>query len=377
MPRLPILVLLCWIAMTLASCGAPASQGGTPRASTTPQPTPLITKVWEPGSLAVGSDGTLYATDCTRGRIFAIDPEGVVSIFAGAGHSSTSGAIPVEGMLATEADIHCPAGIGFDAAGNLIIVEHASNRIRSIGADGTINTIVGGGPPGTSTDDGDLAGDGGPALEATLQEPVGIAFDAAGNLYFADRDNHAVRKVDASGIILTVAGTGEPGYSGDGGPAVAAQLERPQDVAVDEGGNLYITDSVNNRIRRVDIAGTITTFAGTGESGYSGDGGPATDAMLANPVEVVIARSGEVYFSSDDNHAVRKVDANGIISTVAGTGEPGFAGDGGPATEAQLQFPSGIVFDGAGNLYIGDSTNHRIRAVTPEGVISSYAPREE
>jgi sugar lactone lactonase YvrE len=311
------------------------------------------------------------------GRVFGIDANGAVTIFAGTGVSTTAGGTPVEGISALEADIHCPAGIGFDASGGLVVVDHASNRIRRVATDGTISTIVGAGPAGTGVDDGDLAGDGGPALLATLQEPVGIGFAADGTLYFADRDNHAVRRVNADGTISTVAGTGDPGFAGDGGPATGAQLERPQDVAVAPDGALYITDALNNRIRRVGTDGIITTVAGTGEAGYAGDGGPAVDAQLANPVEIAIGPDGSVVFSSDDNHAVRRIGADGIISTLAGTGIPGLSGDGGPAAEAQLRYPSGIAFDADGTLYIGDSGNHRIRIVDLGGVISSYAPRGE
>lgn len=362
--------------LAVAGCAAPSSVEPS-ATSATPRPTPVLTDVWEPGSLALGPDGTLYTTDCVRGHVYAVSEAGVVSVFAGSGVSTTSGGIPEEGIPAAEADIHCPAGIGFDATGNLVVVDHASNRIRVIDQDGLIRTVAGGGPPGTSSDDGDLAGDGGPALDATLQEPVGIAMDLEGNLFFADRDNHAVRRIGLDGMITTVAGTGTPGYSGDGGPAVSAQLERPQDVAVDADGNVYITDAVNNRIRRVDASGTITTVAGTGEAGYSGDGGPAVDAMLANPVEIIIGPGGDIYFSSDDNHAIRRVDASGIITTVAGTGDSGYSGDGGPANAAELRYPSGILLDLEGNLYIGDSGNHRIRVVTADGVISTLVPRQD
>jgi serine/threonine-protein kinase len=363
------------VVLVLGACTASTASTVSPSTSSAaPTPSPALTDRWEPGSLAVGPDGTLYATDCVLGRVFAIDADGTVTVFAGTGVSTTAGAVPEDGIDAREADIHCPAGIGFDGNGGLVVVDHASNRIRVIAVDGTITTIAGGGPPGTSVDDGDLAGDGGPALDATLQEPVGIAFDAAGTLYFADRDNHAVRRIGTDGSITTVAGTGEPGFSGDGGPATAAQLERPQDVAVASDGTLYITDAVNNRIRRVTPDGVISTVAGTGEPRFSGDGGPATEAGVANPVEIVIALDGSVVFSSDDNHAVRRIGVDGIITTIAGDGAPGDRGDGGPAAAARLQFPSGLLFDAAGNLYIADSGNRRIRVVSVDGVISTFAP---
>jgi sugar lactone lactonase YvrE len=332
-----------------------------------------VALLWGPEGLAFGADGTLYASDCVGGRIYRVDPAGVVTVFAGTGVSSPAGGLSPEGVPATQADLHCPMGLAFDPAGNLLVADHANNRVRAIGPDGLINTVVGSGPIGTSSDDGDLTGDGGPALEAALQEPTAIAFDAAGNLYIADRDNHAVRRVDPSGIITTVAGSGERGFAGDDGPAIDADLSRPQGVAVDGAGNIYISDSDNHRIRKVDPSGVITTIAGTGEPGYSGDGGPAIDAMIVDPYMLVVDGTGSLLFSSSGN-VIRKVDTSGIISSVAGTGEAGLSGDGGAATAAQLSFPTGLVFDAAANLYIGEAGNERIRIVHPDGTIATFAP---
>jgi sugar lactone lactonase YvrE len=329
--------------------------------------------LWAPEGLAFGADGALYASDCVGGRIYRVDPAGAVTVFAGTGVSSPAGGLSPEGVPATQADLHCPMGLAFDPAGNLLVADHANNRIRAIGLDGLINTVVGGGPIGTSSDDGDLTGDGGPALAAALQEPTAIAFDGAGNLYIADRDNHAIRRVDPSGIITTVAGSGERGLAGDDGPAINAELSRPQGVAVDGAGNIYISDSDNHRIRKVDPSGVITTIAGTGEPGYSGDGGPAIDAMIVDPYMLVVDGGGNLLFSSSGN-VIRKIDAGGIISSVAGTGEAGLSGDGGAATEARLSFPTGLVFDAAGNLYIGEAGNERIRIVHPDGTIATFAP---
>ncbi len=205
-------------------------------------------------------------------------------------------------------------------------------------------------------------GDGGPAASAQIAQPEGMAIDGAGNLYIADAANHRVRKV-SDGVITTVAGNGHGGFSGDGGPAAAAQLNQPYDVTLDAAGNLYIADFGNQRVRKVDTTGNITTAAGDGSSGSNGDGGQATAAMLLGPRNVVTDAVGNLYISEFDGHRVRRVAPDGTISTVAGTGIAGLGGDGGPATASQLAFPAGLALDGAGNLFIVDSSNVRIRKV--------------
>ncbi len=225
-----------------------------------------------------------------------------------------------------------------------------------------ISTIAGTGGP-TDT------GDGGPAILAGLQGPSELAIDSAGNLYFSERDGARVRRIDASGIITSIAGTGTPGFSGDGGPALSAQLDAPECIALDAKGDLFIADSGNNRVRMVDSSGIITTVAGTGEAGYSGDGGPAMQARLHTPVGVAPDNAGAVYIADRDNQRVRKVDlSTGMIVAVAGNGTAGFSGDGGPALSAELNLPAGLLLDASGNLYIGDSNNHRVRMVTGVGI---------
>ena len=337
-------------------------------------PTPSAAALtWAPEGLAFDAAGTLYVSDCVGGRIYRVDPAGTVTVFAGTGVSGPAGGLSPEGVPATAADLHCPMGLAFDPAGRLLVVDHANSRIRAIGVDGFINTVVGSGPIGTSSDDGELTGDGGPAIEASLQEPTAIAFDGAGNLYIADRDNHAIRRVDPSGTITTVAGSGERGFAGDDGPAIEAELSRPHGVAVDGVGNIYISDSDNHRIRKVDTSGVITTIAGTGEPGYSGDGGPALDAMIVDPYVLVVDGGGNLLVGGSGN-VIRMIDPSGIISSVVGTGESGLSGDGGAATAAQLSFPTGLVLDAAGNLYIGEVGNHRIRIVHTDGIIGTFAP---
>ena len=238
---------------------------------------------------------------------------------------------------------------------------------RSQVLPGTITKVAGTGFTG-------FRGDGGPATEAELQRPTGLAVDGQGNLYIADTYNLSVRRVDAEGTITTVAGTGVPEFSGDGGPATEAALQRPSGLALDGQGNLYIADTYNLSVRRVDAEGTITTVAGTGGGpGSSGDGGPATEAALGFAFALAVDGQGNLYISDFVEHRVRRVDAGGIITTVAGTGGPGFSGDGGPATEAELNSPAGLALDGQGNLYIADSTNRRVRRVDAGGIITTVA----
>ena len=257
-----------------------------------------------------------------------------------------------------------PPVVAADSAGNLYIADSSNHRIRRVDSSGTITTVAGGG----SAD-----GDNVPAVQARLSRPSGVVLDGAGNLYIADTSNHRIRRVDSSGTITTVAGTGERGFGGDGGPAVQAQLASPFGVAVDSAGNLFIADTLNSRIRRLDTKGTITTVAGTGEESFGGDGGPALQAQLARPIGIALDGSGNIYLASVFNQRIRRVDSSGTITTVAGTGTSGFNGDRGPAVRAQLDNPEGVAVDGAGNLYIADRTNNRIRRVDASGTITTIA----
>ncbi|XID94937.1 S-layer homology domain-containing protein [Paenibacillaceae bacterium WGS1546] len=271
-----------------------------------------------------------------------------------------------DGGNATSAQLNHPFGVAIDSSGNLYIADYQNNRIRKVDASGTISTVAGTGIPGYS-------GDGGQATSATLSNPMGVAVDDSGNLYISDTANGRIRKVDASGTISTVAGTGEYGYSGDGGPATSAQLSSPNGVATDSDGNLYIADHSNHRIRKVDGSGTISTIAGTGTRGYSGDGGAAASAELNGPNSIAVDSSGNLYIADFYNNRIRKVDALGTISTVAGIGGSGYSGDGELATSAQLNSPAGVAVDRYGNLYIADTGNYRIRKVDESGIIRTIA----
>ena len=214
-------------------------------------------------------------------------------------------------------------------------------------------------------------GDGGPATTAQISNIQGIAVDRWGNLYLSDTDNHRVRKISTSGVITTLAGTGVAGFSGDGGPAATAQLNLPYGLAADLAGYLYVADLGNDRVRRISPDGVITTVAGNGNRGSSGDGGAATGAQLLTPRNVAVDAAGNLYFSEFEGHRVRKVTPDGKISTVAGTGVAGLRGDGAPAVNAQLAFPAGLAVDRLGALYIADSQNQRVRKILAGGVIST------
>jgi len=240
----------------------------------------------------------------------------------------------------------------------------------ALAATGDITTIAGTGTSGFS-------GDGAAATSAQVNGPYGVAVDGVGNVFIADSSNHRVRRIDAvTGLISTFAGTGVGGFSGDGGAATSAQLNSPLGVAVDGSGNVFIADTFNHRVRRVDVGtGLISTLAGTGTSGFSGDGAAATSAQLYYPFGVAVDGGGNVFIADSSNHRVRRVDVvTGLISTFAGTGTPGFFGDGAAATDAQLYYPFGVGVDGVGNVFIADYFNHRVRLVDAvTGLISTFA----
>lgn len=271
-----------------------------------------------------------------------------------------------DGGLATSARLNLPAGLALDAVGNLYIADFANERIRKVGTNGIIKTVAGNGGINST-------GDGGPATSATIYGPRGVASDAVGTLYIADYFNHRVRKVATNGIITTVAGNGQPGYSGDGVAAVSSQLYYPEGVALDTSGNLYIADSYNNRVRVVTTNGIINTVAGSGSYGASGDGGLATNATLTRPSAVAFDVAGNLYVADEYNSRVRKIDTSGFICTVAGSDKGGkFAGDGGVATNASLNNPYGVASDCVGNLLIADSFNNRLRKVLLSAASSTF-----
>jgi hypothetical protein len=273
-----------------------------------------------------------------------------------------------DGGPATAAQLNLPYYLATDLPGNVYIGDQGNHVVRMVSPSGSITTVAGNGGIG-------YTGDNGPATDATLNTFAGIAVDGAGNLYIADPNNVVIRKVDNTGIITTFAGNGTVGYTGDGGPATDAQLYGPSGVAVDNAGNVYFTEGVNSVVRMVDNTGVISTFAGNQALGgaYSGDGGQATDAGLGNPVGIAIDGAGNVYVSDRNNSVVRKIDPTGVISTFAGNGTPGYSGDNAAATNAQLNQPYQLSVDAAGDLFIADASNNVIRKVNTSGIISTYA----
>jgi sugar lactone lactonase YvrE len=310
-----------------------------------------------PQPQGVAADAAGNAFFSSGNAVFRLDAAtGVLTLAAGNGTFGYTG----DSGPATEAQLWGPVGVAVDTAGNLYIADNGNNAIREV-SGGVITTVAGNGNSG-------LSGDGGPAVEASLNSPSGIAIDTAGNLYIADSGNGLIRMVSA-GVITTVAGGGSS-YPGDNGPATGASLTDPTAVAVSTSGNLYIADSSDNLIRQVS-SGVITTVAGDGNCCFTGDNGPATDASLDQPSGVAVDSAGNIYILDYFGNRIREV-SNGVISTVAGNGVRGFSGDNGAATNAKLSGPAGIAVDAAGNLYISDQRNSRIRKVS-SGVIATVA----
>jgi sugar lactone lactonase YvrE len=270
-----------------------------------------------------------------------------------------------DGGPAINAKLNGPSDMAVDSKGNVYIADAYSSRVRKVDQNGVISTVAG---TGSCT----YNGDGIPAVTASVCQPYGIDVDAAGNLYIADTYNSRVRKVDTSGTISTIAGTGTGGFGGDGGLATSAAVNTPTEVAVDAAGNLFIADRGNYRVRKIDTSGIISTVAGNGSAGYSGDGGPAVNASFNTIWSVEVDAAGNLYVSDIYNSSIRKINTSGIVSTLTGGGY-GFSGDGGPATNAQISNSYGLGVDAAGNVYIADTYNNRIRKISTGGIITTIA----
>jgi sugar lactone lactonase YvrE len=314
-----------------------------------------------PNGAALDSSGNLYIADWGNNRIRKVDAStGLISTVAGNGVGSYAG----DGGPATSAELYNPGGVAVDPAGNLFIADFQNNRIREvIVATGNITTVAGTGSPGFS-------GDGAAANLAQLRNPVFLALDAAGDLFITDWGNSRIREVvAATGNIQTIAGNGTGGFAGDGFAATSGELYYPNGVAVDLTGNVYIGDAGNNRVRRVDaVTQKLSTIAGNGGAGFSGDGAAAISAQLNAPLGVAVDLSGNVLVADYYNNRIRRIAAStGTITTVAGSSNYGYDGDGGPATQAELWGPSDVKLDASGNIFIVDYFNQLIRMVYESG----------
>ncbi len=320
--------------------------------------------LYNPSGVATHDYSAVFIADQGNHVIRAVNALSTISTYAGKDSAGYAG----DGGKATDCILDRPYAIVLDGLNNLYIADYNNHVVRKIDVTGNITTIAGSGVAGYS-------GDGAMATDAKLRYPYGLAVDNFGNVYIADAGNNVIRLVDNAGFIHTFAGNGygaglglgHGGYTGDGGNPRSARLNSPKGVAVDVSGTVYIADSKNNAIRKVSMD-TITTLAGIGYPGYTGNGGPAAAAMLNFPSSVAVDGSYNVYFTDQGNNVVRKITPAGIISTIAGNGTSGFSGDGGPAVAAELNSPLGVTIDGAGLIYIADAGNNRIR------IIGDYHP---
>jgi uncharacterized protein (TIGR03437 family) len=308
-----------------------------------------------PSALWLDASGSLVIADTGTQRVRKVDSSGIIATLAGTGLAAAG----AEGAVAATAALLNPVGVVKDPAGNVLILE--SDRIQQVGTDGRIRTVMGSGSHAQSID-------GLPPVQTSLVSPHGLCIDRAANVYVADA--HRILKWPPGGVVTTVAGNGLPGAAGDGAQATLAQLWWPHACAVDSFGNLYIADTSNHRIRKVDASGIITTMAGTGAQGSSGDEGAATSADLNLPAGVAADDNGGIFISDTGNNRIRQVTPDGVIHTIAGTGAASYGGDGGAALNAQIYGPAGILLDGAGDLFFADTSNNRVRMLLPNGVIS-------
>jgi sugar lactone lactonase YvrE len=322
-----------------------------------------------PMGLALNQAGEVLISDRGRDRrgrvVWRIDSHGIAHILAGTGQRGKATATTAGGL-----SFNRPEGLAVGADGSVFVSDAWNHAVYRIHTDGSVTRVAGTGLPG-------YAGDGGPASEAMLNRPADIRLDRKGNLFIADVGNHSVRKVDASGRITTVAGTGEPGFSADGTPAAKAKLNTPWGLAVDHEDLLIIADSENHRVRRVQDDGGLVTLAGNGREGFNGDGGLAIEASLSAPQGLYFDPSGRLFIGDEHNNAVRVLGTDGRISTVMGTGAPGRAVIGDRAQGSALNDPENVLTTPAGDLIITDGENGWVLRISDDGRIHKLAGRGE
>ena len=316
-----------------------------------------------PSEVLVGPDGSVYISDSFNARIRKVDPSGTISTIAGTGTRNYSG----DGGAATDAELSAPYGLALDKDGNLYFTDVLVSVVRMIDKSGNVNLFAGLGTPGAG-------GDGSAAVDAAFYNPIAVVVGPDGNIFITDTFNNRIRVVGSDGIVATLVGDGTARYGGDGGPARYGRISHPEGLAFDSAGNLYIADTFNNRIRKVSAAdNTITTIAGQGDPGFSGDGGPAVDAMLSGPRGIAVDASGNVIFTDKLNNRVRMIAEDGNIYTIAGTGRFGDSADNGLGTDSDLRFPFGVSVAPDGRIFFVDGDNSKVKVLTPVPTIPSMS----
>jgi sugar lactone lactonase YvrE len=358
-----------YLSITVGAVSLAISAVGTvPAVAYVPQSLPpkaTSVPLGQPEDIAFDTHGRMYVSEFSGHKVDRVDTAGRITVIAGTGVEGLSG----NGGPAANAKLDAPTGLIAESDGSILLADHHNGCIRRISPSGVISSIV-----GRCGHEG-FSGDGGPATKARLDDPIGIAQDAAGNLYIADEQNHRLRKVDRHGVITTIAGGGsrvvERAPNGTLGTKV--WLRHPSYLAVDPSGDVYMSDFWANVVIRVSPAGRITHIAGNGTAGFSGDGGPATKAELNFPTGLALTSHGQLYISDSFNNRIREVSKHGVITTVIGTGKTGFAGDGGPAADAELNAPSGIAMRADGTLFVTDQANNVVRTLNAAGIIHTVA----